>query len=332
MSDVVDKGMTREPVQYVEISPQAHGQRVDNFLAGRMKGIPASHVYRLLRSGQVRVNGGRVKAGYRLRAGDRLRIPPVWIRDREVQRAAPPRAWVKAALAGILLEDDDVVVVNKPGGMAVHSGSNIDWGLIELLRYGRPDAKVLELAHRIDRHTSGCVVVAKNRPALNALHELFRRGEVRKCYTTLLAGQWRDGARRVSRPLSRHPSGGRVSVDAGGKPARTLFRPVEYFGVASLVQATIDTGRTHQIRVHAASIGHPVAGDTKYGDFEFNRRIRAFGLSRMFLHAETLDFTMPVTGRRYRLTAPLDPELISVLAAMGGGNQRACGKVVSGER
>ncbi|MEA3410569.1 MAG: RluA family pseudouridine synthase [Pseudomonadota bacterium] len=331
MSDTVGKEMTREPVRNVEITPDADGQRVDNFLSGQLKGMPSSRVYRLLRSGQVRVNGGRVKAGYRLRTGDRLRIPPVWVRDREADPLAPPRSRVREALGGILLEDDDIIVINKPGGMAVHGGSGIDWGLIELLRAGRPDAQTMELAHRIDRHTSGCVVIAKHRAALGALHDLFRSGAVKKCYATLLAGRWRGGSLRVNRPLSRHPSGGRVSVDEGGKPARSRFQPIAHLGVATLVKATIDTGRTHQIRVHAASIGHPVAGDAKYGDFEFNRRMRKYGLTRMFLHAESLDFVLPVTGRHYRLTAPLDPELTSVLAALGSGDQRACGKVASGE-
>lgn len=321
----------RQPVRHVEIRPEAAGQRVDNYLCGQLKGMPSSHVYRLLRSGQVRVNGGRVKAGYRLRAGDCLRIPPVWLRDRETKREAPPNAWVSEALGAILLEDEDLIVVNKPGGMAVHSGSGIEWGMIELLRAGRSEEETLELAHRIDRHTSGCVVIARNRPALNALHELFRRGEVTKCYSTLLAGPWSGGEVRVDRPLSRHPSGGRVTVDEAGKEARTTFRPVERFDDATLVKATIDTGRTHQIRVHAASIGHPVAGDGKYGDFAFNRRMRAFGLSRMFLHAETLDFTLPVSGRRYRLTAPMSPELASVLEAMGGTGRRACASVIAGE-
>lgn len=295
------------------------GQRLDNFLFRTLKGVPKSHVYRLLRTGQVRVNGRRVKPDYRLESGDELRLPPV----RQEEKPAPgfsPR-WQQEALGGaILFEDERLLVVNKPAGMAVHGGSGVAFGVIETLRQLRPEARSLELAHRLDRQTSGCLIVAKRRSALRALHAAFREGRVEKRYLALLEGPWSGGERSVDVPLEKNRlQGGErmVKVGGAGKYSESIFRPLRKFQTATLVDVQILTGRTHQIRVHAAHLGHPVAGDDKYGDREANKRFKAAGLKRMFLHAHTLVFEHPETGARLQLTAPLDGELEALLERLG---------------
>jgi len=296
------------------------GQRLDNFLFRTLKGVPKSHVYRLLRTGQVRVNKKRVKPDYRLEAGDELRLPPV----RQEEKAAPgkPPHWQQDALkAAILFEDERILVVNKPAGMAVHGGSGVSFGVIETLRVLRPENPGLELAHRLDRDTSGCLIVAKRRSMVRPLHAAFREGGVEKHYLALLVHAWKGEAQEVDQPLEKNQlEGGErmVKVSREGKEARSLFTPLQRFADSALMDIRIYTGRTHQIRVHAAHIGHPVAGDDKYGDREANKALKAAGLKRMFLHAHRLAFPHPETGERMELIAPLDEELQSVLRNLGG--------------
>ncbi len=301
-------------VQELEIDAEQAGQRIDNFLLRRLKGVPKSRIYRILRKGEVRVNRGRIGPDYRLQSGDRVRIPPIRVGEaKPAPRTDGDRlAWLEQR---VLFEDKGLLILDKPSGMAVHGGSGVSFGVIEALRALRPSAPFLELVHRLDRDTSGCLMVAKKRSILRALHELMRGDGVEKRYLALLAGAWKGGERRVSAPLRKNvvSSGERiVRVDPEGKPARSLFRPLRRFADATLVEVVLDTGRTHQIRVHAAHIGHPVAGDEKYGDETCNRRLRELGLKRLFLHAHALAFQLP-ERERLEASTPLDPELQAVL-------------------
>jgi 23S rRNA pseudouridine955/2504/2580 synthase len=305
-------------VRHREIDAERAGQRLDNYLLGELKGVPRSHVYRLIRSGQVRVNSGRSNPSYRLREGDRVRVPPVGTRPAARAAATPDRfEWLGER---IIYEDARILVLDKPAGLAVHGGSGISLGVIEALRLLRPDSKDLELAHRLDRDTSGCLLLAKRRSALRVVHELLREGEVDKRYLTLVKGAWPEGTTKIDAPLVTHRVGGeaRVKVDDDeGKEARSTFRLVDRFGkTASLLEVSIDTGRTHQIRVHAAHAGHPVAGDERYGDKEFDEYLKTFGLKRMFLHAHSLSFDWPETGEPFSASAPLPEELKAVLTAL----------------
>ncbi|MDE2195920.1 MAG: 23S rRNA pseudouridine(955/2504/2580) synthase RluC [Gammaproteobacteria bacterium] len=290
-------------------------QRLDNFLFRQLKGVPKGHVYRLLRTGQVRVNSRRVKPDYRLTAGDEIRLPPV--RQAEpVERLPPGSRQLEALKDAILFEDEQLLVINKPAGMAVHGGSGVSCGVIEALRASRPEARSLELVHRLDRETSGCLLVAKKRSALRTLHAALREGRVEKHYLALLAGAWPGGERQVRLALEKNvlQSGERmVRVAEEGKDAESHFRPLRRFAAAVLVDIAILTGRTHQIRVHAAHLGHAVLGDDKYGDREANKSCRALGLKRMFLHAHSLAFNHPAGGAPLRVTAPLDANLQAVL-------------------
>jgi 23S rRNA pseudouridine955/2504/2580 synthase len=301
-----------------EIDAETAGQRLDNFLMGQLKGVPRSHVYRLIRSGQVRVNSGRVTAGHRLQAGDRVRVPPVATRQASVPTATPDTLeWLAAR---VIHEDERILVVDKPAGLAVHGGSNISLGCIEALRLLRPEIKDLELAHRLDRGTSGCLLLAKKRSALRILHELLREGLIEKRYFALVQGRWPEDRTEVDAPLVTRRVGGeaRVKVDAeDGKEAQSVFRLIERYGkTASLLEVSIATGRTHQIRVHAAHSAHPVAGDDRYGDREFNDYLRAFGLQRMFLHAHSLAFVWPDSGEEFSASVPLPDELRKVVTAL----------------
>lgn len=302
-------------VRKIEVSADEAGQRIDNFLLCHFKSVPRSRVYRLLRRGEVRVNGRRAKPDYRLAAGDRIRLPPVRTR---AARSGPhvPAALIERINRAIVHEDDDLLVVNKPAGLAVHGGSGLDFGVIEVLRAARPEES-LELVHRLDRETSGCLLVARRRPALRTLHALLREGAVEKRYLALLAGQWQLGRKRIDVPLkTRQLQGGErvVKAHASGKSSATRFRPVHFYGKrATLMEVEIETGRTHQIRVHAAYAGHPVAGDDKYGERKWNESLRKLGFDRMFLHAQTVSFTWPETGREFTASAPLDDELKAVL-------------------
>jgi len=296
------------------------GQRIDNFLLATLKGVPKSHIYRLLRKGQIRVNKGRIKPVYRLKSGDIVRIPPLDRPDDDVARR-PPQALCQRLLQAVLYEDPELLVLNKPAGIAVHGGSGIPFGAIETLRFLRPDCPDLALAHRLDRMTSGCLLLAKQRTVLLQLHELLRHGGMSKHYDALLMGRWQGGAAKtvdVNLQKYRQLSGERmVQVDEeGGQAARSLFSPRQVFTDCTWVDVRIDTGRMHQIRVHAAHLGHPVAGDEKYGDAQFNRGMRKRGLKRMFLHARSVDFILPDSGRRVLIEAPLDEELLRILASL----------------
>lgn len=302
-------------VRQLEIAPDDQGQRVDNFLLRELKSVPRSRVYRILRRGEVRVNGKRVKPEYRLVAGDRLRVPPVRI-DVQPKERRVPDSLLETVRSAIVHEDRELLVVNKPAGLAVHGGSGLDFGVIEVLRADRPNES-LELVHRLDRETSGCLLVARRRSSLRALHALLREGRVEKRYLALLAGQWPHGKARIDVPLkTRQLQGGEriVRAQAGGKEAVSVFAPIEFYGKrATLVEIDLKTGRTHQIRVHAVHSGHPVAGDQKYGDRDFNQEMRGLGLERMFLHATAISFTWPETERQVDLSVPLDVELKAVL-------------------
>ena len=290
----------------VEVDSGSEGQRVDNFLLRICKGVPRSHIYRILRSGEVRVNSARVEASYRLQVGDRVRVPPM--RPAERSRKPAPRP----VELPVVFEDEALLVVDKPSGTAVHGGSGVSYGVIESLRAARPQSKFLELAHRLDRETSGLLVLAKKRSALTALHAALREGRVRKCYLALVKGRWRDDKRRVDLPLKKYltKSGERrVSVDREGRESQTVFRRERAFRDCTLLSAELLTGRTHQIRVHLAHLGFPVAGDDKYGDFELNRDLARRGLKRMFLHAAELEFGHPLSGETMTLRSPLPEPL-----------------------
>ena len=294
------------------------GQRIDNYLLAVLKGVPKSHIYRLLRTGQVRVNKGRIKPVYRLKSGDIVRIPPLNRSDDETERR-PPESLCRRLQQAVLYDDADLLVLNKPAGIAVHGGSGIPFGVIETLRYLQPECPELALAHRLDRMTSGCLLLAKKRSVLLHLHELLRHGGISKHYDALLMGRWQGGARVIDVNLlkNRQLSGERmVQVDGQGKEARSRFTPRRYFTDSTLMDVLIDTGRMHQIRVHAAHLGHPVAGDEKYGDARFNRLMRKRGLKRMFLHAHSVDFILPASGRRLVIEAPLDEELQRILDSL----------------
>lgn len=310
MSKRIKSAPSQAGVTLLTIDVSSQGQRVDNFLARHLRGVPRSHIYRLLRSGQVRVNGGRIQPRYRLQPGDRLRVPPVRRTTPTGRRKAPPAGLLQRFEGRVLHEDPGFIVLDKPAGVAVHGGTGNPWGVIELLRAGRPDLPELALAHRLDRDTSGCLVLAKHRPALLAFQTALRAGTVVKEYQVLLRGRVRQRRWRVTAPLSRRS--GAVRVDPRGRSAHTEFEVLKHLPGATLARVRLHTGRMHQIRVHAAHAGHPVLGDDKYGDFTANRHWRALGLGRLFLHAASLRFD----SGRYAVSteAPLPAELEAVLA------------------
>jgi 23S rRNA pseudouridine955/2504/2580 synthase len=309
----------RNTVEHVRVESGHVGQRIDNFLMSRIKGVPRSHLYRVLRRGEVRVNKGRVKPSYRLQHGDLVRIPPLRVAE-TITPARPPEARLQGLEEAVLYEDDRLIGLNKPSGMAVHGGSGLSWGLIEAMRVLRPKVPELELVHRLDRETSGCLLLSKRRSALRELHRLIRAKAVDKRYLALLVGHLPERETGVDAPLRKNllRSGERVvRVDREeGKPARTIFRCLRRIGGFTLVEAQLITGRTHQIRVHAAHLGCPVAGDGKYGDAEANRRLRPLGLRRLFLHAAALTFQPEKRERPLRIEAPLPPVLEAVVAAL----------------
>jgi 23S rRNA pseudouridine955/2504/2580 synthase len=301
-------------VQFVDVASEFAGQRIDNFLLRQLKGAPKSYIYRVLRTGEVRVNKGRVKAQYKLQSGDRIRIPPVRL---EARSDNPIPESLQARLRdAIVFEDERFLVLNKPSGVAVHGGSGVSVGVIETLRHMMPDERQLELVHRLDRDTSGCLMISKRRSALRVLHELMRENRVDKRYLALVAGSWRKGVQRVDQPLKKNTlQGGEriVRVDQDGRPSQTVFRRLERFAMATLVEAELLTGRTHQIRVHSAWLGSPVLGDQKYGDSELNKSMKNKGLRRLFLHAYQLKLRWPGEGRERVIQAPLPGELQQVL-------------------
>jgi len=290
----------------LEVGEEAEAQRIDNFLMRRLKGVPKSHVYRVLRSGQVRVNSARVKPDYRLKPGDRVRVPPVRLGKPAMRPAARPRELP------IVHEDQWLLVVDKPSGVAVHGGSGVSFGAIESLRAARPQAKFLELAHRLDRDTSGLLVIAKRRSALVGLHRMLREGEVEKVYVAVAKGRWHGGARELRESLHKFVTAGgerRVSVHQDGRQAVTRVRPLATSERYSLLELRLLTGRTHQIRVHLAHAGHPILGDDKYGDFELNRALAKQGVGRLYLHARRLAFRHPNSGKPLRFEAPVPSDI-----------------------
>ena len=310
-----DPGMVALPVRKLRVDAETAGQRVDNFLRRELPGVPSGRVYRLLRRGEVRVNGGRVRAEYKLAAGDEVRIPPVRI---SAPGAAPPGRDAAAVLERVLYEDKRLLVIDKPAGVAVHGGSGISHGVVELLRHARPDLKDLALVHRLDRETSGCLVLAKRRSALRELHARFRDGVVEKNYLALAAGDWQLGDTRVDAPLEvTHRQGGErhVIVSPGGKPAATRIRLSRRYREYSLLQCQPLSGRTHQIRVHAAHAGFPLVGDERYGDPDVNARAARQGLRRLFLHAQSIAFPDD-SGNELHFTAPLAPDLDAFLGRL----------------
>ena len=299
-------------VKMVAIAADEAGQRIDNFLRTQLKGVPKSMIYRILRKGEVRVNKKRVKPEYKLEAGDEVRIPPVRVAEREEEVVSPKLQKVAALSDVILYEDDYILVLNKPSGTAVHGGSGLSFGVIEGLRALRPEARFLELVHRLDRDTSGVLLVAKKRSALRSLHEQLRVKTMRKQYLALVRGQWQPHVKVVNAPLRKNDlqSGERVvRVSSDGKPSETRFRIARQFAEATLVECSPITGRTHQIRVHTQHAGHPIACDDKYGEAAFDDKMRSQGLKRLFLHAWKLSFIHPADGREMQVEAPLAPEL-----------------------
>ncbi len=316
------KDLGKESVTYLEVGEESAGQRIDNFLLKRLKGVPKSHVYRILRSGEVRVNKGRAAADRRLELGDRVRVPPVRVAEPADATSVPPRDFP------VVFEDEALLVIDKPSGVAVHGGSGVDFGVIEQLRRARPQAKFLELAHRLDRETSGLLIIGKKRSGLIRLHDLFRDGGIDKRYLALVKGHWRDKLRNVKFPLHKYLTAEgerRVRVSPEGKEAHSVMRLKTRwktaFGEFCLLEVELRTGRTHQIRVHLAHLGFPILGDEKYGDFALNRDLQKTGLKRMFLHAASMRLPHPLTGEKLELAAVLPAELEKFLEKMGKADE-----------
>jgi 23S rRNA pseudouridine955/2504/2580 synthase len=311
-------------VSHVAVAADDNGQRLDNWLLRALKGVPRSRVYRLLRKGEVRVNGRRAAPEYRLAAGDDIRLPPVRAAEEGTPRRVPP-GLIGTVEAAIVHSDADLLVIAKPAGLAVHGGSGLSFGVIEALRASRP-SETLELVHRLDRDTSGLLLVARNRTALRTLHGLLREGLVEKRYLALVKGSWNLGTKTIHAPLAtRARQGGEriVRVAESGKESDTTFVPADFFGArATLMEVRLGTGRTHQIRVHAAHAGHPVAGDDKYGDRDFNAALSGLGLKRLFLHAQSLTFEWPGSRKTFAVNQPLPEELAQVLETLGAARKR----------
>ena len=307
-------GLSKNSVTFLEIDESGDAQRIDNFLFRHLKGVPKSHIYRMLR-GEVRVNKKRVDQTYRLKLGDLLRIPPV----RVAKKDEVPQVYIPAVELPILYEDDALMAVNKPAGIAVHGGSGVSFGVIEQMRRARPEAKFLELVHRLDRETSGVLLLAKKRSALTAMHEIMREGNSDKRYLALVLGQWNNVRQHVKLPLHKVDTQGgekRVMVREDGKISHTIFMLQKNWPGYSLLEAQLKTGRTHQIRVHLSHLGFPIAGDDKYGDFARNRELMKLGLKRMFLHAQSISFNHPLTGEMLEISAPLPAELQGFIARL----------------
>lgn len=305
-------------VRLLVIDAEQQGQRIDNFLKTQLKGVPKSLIYRILRKGEVRVNKKRIKPEYKLMVGDEVRVPPVRVAE-ENELPSAKLSSIQALESMILFEDEVLIILNKPAGMAVHGGSGLSFGVIEGLRALRPDARFLELVHRLDRDTSGCLLIAKKRSALKSLHEQLRLKTMRKQYSALVRGQWQPHVKVVNAPLLKNvlQSGERiVRVSPEGKPSETRFHILKRYADATLIEASPITGRTHQIRVHTAHAGHPIACDDKYGESQFDERMRELGLQRLFLHASRLTFQHPVDHRELTMEAPLDPHLQRLLTKL----------------
>ncbi len=315
MSDLI-----HHTVKLLDICSRNEKQRLDNFLLSQLKGVPKSRIYKLIRSGQVRVNKGRKKADYKLQLGDIVRIPPVHTTQTDPGKA--PQHLIDLVIHSIIFEDNHLLVLNKPAGLAVHSGSKLKFGVIELLRQARPDDPMLELVHRLDRETSGCLVIAKSRETLSQLHKHFREEgrSLEKIYRAIVIGRWQGDEKIIDLPLLKNNlrSGERlVEVNPAGKEAKSLFTPMEYHDTLSLMEIKLFTGRTHQIRVHAQAAGHPIAGDPKYGDNKTNVKLKKSGFKRMYLHAHKLSFTLtrtPHPPQHYDITAPFETDWQQILS------------------
>lgn len=320
----------KTPVTMRTVTADEAGQRIDNFLMRHFKSVPRSRVYRLLRKGEVRVNRKRVDAEYRLQDGDEVRLPPVRIDSGDESGGGgpgrPSSSLLELIEKAVIYQDKHLLVIDKPAGVAVHGGSGMSFGVIEALRASRP-RETLELVHRLDRDTSGCLLVARDRGTLTALHALIRNGGMHKTYLGLVAGSWQLGTKRVDAPLAtdnRQHGERHVRVAAAGKDSVSVFKPVQFFGpMATLMEVDIPTGRTHQIRVHASFAGHPLLGDDKYGDRERNAELKRHGLRRTFLHAQTVAFEWPGSGVPFHASAPLPSELAAVLDAITPVKRRA---------
>jgi len=313
----ISKQQNHTSAREVSINTDQAGQRVDNFLINILKKIPRSHVYQLLRSGQARVNKGRKKPSYRLQANDIVRIPPVW--QDETEPASPANlssALLSRLRQAVIYEDNDLLIINKPSGIAVHGGSGLSFGVIEGLRQLWPDQRYLELVHRLDRETSGCLMIAKKRSVLRALHEHLRGNGVDKQYIALVMGTAKKKKTVVDQPLKKNVlrSGERiVKIAEDGKPSRTTFQVIEQFKHATLYNIKPHTGRTHQIRVHAEYMGQPIAGDPKYGDDLFNEKMKSLKLNRLFLHAKSLSFTLPGRDKPLYIESKMEDKLCKLL-------------------
>lgn len=296
----------------IVIKTNNDGQRIDNFLIRYFGEIPKSRIYQMLRKGEVRVNKGRIKQTYKIKTGDIVRLPPVYLNGEETDEA--PRYLQEKILKSIIYEDEGIIVINKPAGVVVHSGSGQNHGVIEAFRDVGKQYTKIELVHRLDKETSGCLILARNIPVLRKLHNMINNGEISKIYTTLLAGHVKNEKIIVNKALCKNSTDERIiTVEKGGKEAKSIFHRIKSYGEASLMNVDLITGRTHQIRVHSASIGHPVLGDSKYGHRLLNREYRKKGLKRMFLHAKSLNFISPVTGKEITIEAPLDGKLLNFL-------------------
>ncbi|PMG37901.1 RNA pseudouridine synthase [Vibrio splendidus] len=307
----------RTQVQFVDIDEDMAGQRIDNFLRNQLKNIPKSMIYRIVRKGEVRVNKKRIKAEYKLKAGDLVRIPPVTIEEKTEENVPSTKLNKVSELEQcIIYEDDHMLILNKPSGTAVHGGSGLKFGAIEALRALRPDARFLELVHRIDRDTSGILLVAKKRSALRHLQAQFREKTVQKYYFALVMGEWKNSCKVVNAPLLKNEVNSIVRVNPNGKASETRFKVLEKFQDATLVQASPITGRTHQIRVHAQYTGHPIAWDDRYGDRRFDAYTGKVGLNRLFLHAANIKFTHPGSEEKMDISAPMEKRLERALAGL----------------
>lgn len=307
----------RTQVQFVDIDEDMAGQRIDNFLRNQLKNIPKSMIYRIVRKGEVRVNKKRIKAEYKLKAGDLVRIPPVTIEEKTEENVPSTKLNKVSELEQcIIYEDDHMLILNKPSGTAVHGGSGLKFGAIEALRALRPDARFLELVHRIDRDTSGILLVAKKRSALRHLQAQFREKTVQKYYFALVMGEWKNSCKVVNAPLLKNEVNSIVRVNPNGKASETRFRILEKFKDATLVQASPITGRTHQIRVHTQYTGHPIAWDDRYGDRRFDAYTGKVGLDRLFLHAANIKFTHPGSEEKMDISAPMEARLEKALTGL----------------
>lgn len=321
----ISSTQTAHSVRRVLIGEEDAGQRIDNFLLRECKGVPKSHIYRVLRSGEVRVNSGRISQTYRLQTGDEVRIPPIRVAEKA---PAPEQGAVQRHAFKVVFEDEALLVIDKPAGLAVHGGSGLSFGVIELLRSQRPEAKFLELAHRLDRETSGLLIIGKKRSALTAVQDAMRQGNMEKRYLAMANGRWMNPLQHIKTALYKYLTEDgerRVMVREDGKASHSVVRLVQRWERYSLVEVELKTGRTHQIRVHMQSQGFPLLGDDKYGDFALNKTLARESLPRMFLHAALLRLQHPLTGEMLELRAPLPPELASFVSAVDAAQKRDFG-------